>query len=80
MRRRSVTEINNIIRLFEYLRGKATKARVAPFVLVRTCASMEEKFKTVQDVADWLEERGFPQEVIEAFIGNTLWYLRRFCA
>ena len=33
---------------------------------------MEEKFKTAQDVADWLEERGFPQEVVEAFIGSTL--------
>ena len=35
---------------------------------------MEEKFKTVQDVAEWLEERGFPQEVVvEAFVGNTLY-------
>ena len=32
---------------------------------------MEEKFKTVDDVADWLRERGFPHDVVEAFIGES---------
>ena len=30
---------------------------------------MEEKFETAEDVARWLEERGFSQDVTDAFIG-----------
>lgn len=32
---------------------------------------MDEKFETAEDVARWLEERGFSQDVTDAFIGTT---------
>ena len=27
--------------------------------------------KTMQDVATWLTERGFPDEVVDAFVGKS---------
>jgi hypothetical protein len=31
-----------------------------------------EKFKTAEDVGEWLEERGFPREIVEAFVGKFI--------
>ena len=42
-----------------------TFAHILPF---RTAKEMEEK--SVEDVCDWLEEKGFPEELLEVFRGK----------
>ncbi len=33
---------------------------------------MEDLYKTVEDVTDWLEEKGFSADIIDAFTGRLL--------
>jgi len=47
-----------------------TFAHILPF---RTAKKMEEK--SVEDVCDWMEEKGFPEELLEVFRGK-LWKTR----